>query len=209
MVKLNLERLKNLARATSKLLVIIFRNSWRLASSHRPEVGQVTEEKRNLGICRQGSIALTPGKVLEQINTVLNPLRHHKLKRNRQLRFARGDHINTKLINLSDKITGFAECGEDVDVTDFDFCKAFETPYHGILLCKGVISLVYDGCIILCTQNYPCFTITFGGHLYKGLAEACFCLIISLRLAWNRMIQRIQLQNRWASWLKAPWMKSL
>lgn len=43
----------------------------------------------------------------------------------------------TKLINFSDRITGFADCGEAVDVMDFDFCKAFEPVYDGILLREG------------------------------------------------------------------------
>lgn len=67
---------------------------------------------------------------------------------------------------------------------DFDFCKAFETAYHDILLREGenrVIRLVYGERTILSTQNYQRFAIILEGHFSKGLAEACFCLIISLK----------------------------
>lgn len=43
-----------------------------MASSQRPEERQISEQllkvgKENLGICRQGSIALIPGTILEEI----------------------------------------------------------------------------------------------------------------------------------------------
>lgn len=136
--------LKDLARAISKPLVIIFKNSWRIVSSQRLEERQISQqllqvERRNLGICKQGSIALTPGKTLEQIiyNQFLILSSHIKLKRNRQLGFVKSRLHHIKLINFSDRITGFADCGEAGGVMDFDFRKAFEAVCDGILLCEG------------------------------------------------------------------------
>lgn len=60
--------LKVLARAIFKPSAIIFKKLWIMVSSQRPEGRQVSEqllkvEKESVAICRQGSIALTSGKI--------------------------------------------------------------------------------------------------------------------------------------------------
>lgn len=93
-------------------------------------------EKRKLGICRQGGIELTPGKIQGQIinNLFLRFSSIISRKETDNTDLSRADHIRPNSLASLTEYAGFVECGEAVYVIQLDLYKAFEILYHGILL---------------------------------------------------------------------------
>ena len=108
---------------------------WRLANmtpSHKKGW------KQDPGTCRPVTLTTVPGKALEQIilsaimrhvpdNHVIRPSQHWVMK---------GRSCLTNVISFYDKVTRLVGETKALDAVYLDFCKAFDTPSHRILLEK-------------------------------------------------------------------------
>jgi len=82
------------------------------------------------------SMTLVPGKNMERF--ILSALTRH-VQGNQGIRpsqhgFMKGRSCLTSLISYCDQVTHLVDEGKAVDVVYLDFCKAFDTVPHSILL---------------------------------------------------------------------------
>jgi len=107
-----------------------------------------------LGNYRPISLTSVQGKVIErfilnvitwhtQDNQVIGPSRHG---------FMKGRSCLTNLMSFYDQVTCLVDERKAVDVVYLDFCKAFDTVSHSILLEK-LFAYGLDGCTLLWVKN--------------------------------------------------------
>jgi len=94
--------------------------------------------KEDLGSYRPISLTSVPGKIMEQI--ILSATTWHvqdnQAIRPSQRAFMKGRSCFTNLISFYDQMTHLVDEGKAVDVVYLDFCKAFGTISHSMLLEK-------------------------------------------------------------------------
>jgi len=100
-------------------------------------------------------MTLVPGKIMEQF--ILSALTGHGKDnqgiRPSQHRFVKGRSYLTNLISFYDQVTHLMDDRKAVDVIYLDFCKAFGTIPHSILLEK-LAAHGLDGCTLCWIKNW-------------------------------------------------------
>ncbi|KAK4830772.1 hypothetical protein QYF61_013261 [Mycteria americana] len=153
--------LKELADVLTKLLSIIYQQSW--LTGEVPvdwRLANVTPifkkgRKEDPGNYRLVSLTAVPGKLMKQI--ILSAITRH-VENNQGIKpsqhgLRKGRSCLTNLISFYDKVTCLVDEGKAVDVVYLDFSKAFDTVSHSILLEK-LAAHGLDGCTLRWVKNW-------------------------------------------------------
>ncbi|KAK4814671.1 hypothetical protein QYF61_024978 [Mycteria americana] len=146
--------LKELAGELTKPLSIIYQQSWLTgevpADWRLANVTPIFKKgwKEDPGNYRPVILTSVPGKLMEEIilknNQGIKPSQHG---------FRKGRSCLTNLISFYDKVTCLVDEGKAVDVVYLDFCKAFDTVSHSILLEK-LAAHGLDKCTLCWVKNW-------------------------------------------------------
>ncbi|KAK4818854.1 hypothetical protein QYF61_020073 [Mycteria americana] len=153
--------LKELAEVLTKLLSIIYQQSWLTGEVPADwRLANVTPifkkgRKEDPGNYRPVSLTSVLGKLMEQI--ILSATTRH-VENNQGLKpsqhgFRKGRSCLTNLISFYNKVTCLVDEGKAVDVVYLDIGKAFDTVSHSILLEK-LAAHGLDGCTLCWVKNW-------------------------------------------------------
>ncbi|KAK4818855.1 hypothetical protein QYF61_020074 [Mycteria americana] len=153
--------LKELAEVLTKLLSIIYQQSWLTGEVPADwRLANVTPifkkgRKEDPGNYRPVSLTSVLGKLMEQI--ILSAITRH-VENNQGLKpsqhgFRKGRSCLTNLISFYNKVTCLVDEGKAVDVVYLDIRKAFDTVSHSILLEK-LAAHGLDGCTLCWVKNW-------------------------------------------------------
>ncbi|RMC04203.1 hypothetical protein DUI87_19022 [Hirundo rustica rustica] len=159
--EIHLEILMELVEELTKLLSIIYQQSWL--------TGEVQKDWRlasGIPICKKGwkedlgdyrpvSLTLVPSKIMEQIilSAITQQTQNNQGIRPSQHRFRRSRSCLTNLNPFSDQVTCLVDEGKAVDVVYLDFSKAFNIVSHGILL-QNAAALSLDRCALCWVKKW-------------------------------------------------------
>ncbi|KAK4815363.1 hypothetical protein QYF61_001351 [Mycteria americana] len=158
--EIHLRVLKELADVFTKLLSIIYQQSWLTGEVPADwRLANVTPiykkgRKEDPGNYRPVSLTSVPGKLMEQI--ILSAITRH-VEDNQGIKpsqheFRKGRSCLTNLISFYSKVTRLVDEGKAVDVVYLDFSKAFDTVSHSILLEK-LAAHALDRCTLRWVKN--------------------------------------------------------
>jgi len=132
--------LRELAEVLTKLLSIIYQQSW--LTKEVPVDWRLANvmpvyrkgQKEDPGNYRPVSLTLVPREVMEQIilSAIMRHIQDNQVIRPSHHGFVKGRSCLTNLISFYDKMTRLVGEGKAVDVVYLDFSKAFDTVLHSV-----------------------------------------------------------------------------
>ena len=135
--------LRELGDVIARPVSVIFERLWR--TGEVPEDWRIASDtpvflKRLKGRCSELQVSLTslPGKIMEQIllEAMLTHMQDKEVIRGSHHSLTKGKLCLTDLGDFCDGATASTDKGRPMDAIYLDFCKAFDTVPHNILISK-------------------------------------------------------------------------